>query len=145
MAVFFSSQVRAGIMQFWNSLPDYGVSNARALEKYHEMENALISLENKNVHRTCPFKDLGQKKTHRGTTLFPFLYIYVYTDKKSKSKWSFSYTIDSTSNNIFILTMKNSKLIKEERHIDIIKLKESELRKIISESIRKIIYNKNVS
>ena len=143
MAIFFSSQVKAGIIQFWDSLHSYGVSNKRALEKYYEMENALISLKNRTYHRPCPFKDLGQKKTRIGTNLFPFLYIYVYTDKKSKSKWSFSYTIDTTSGDLFIVTMKNSKLIKEEQNIDIIKVKESELKKIIFESVRKIIYNKN--
>ena len=91
MAVYFSLQVRAGAVQFWSSLSTYGISHTGAVEKYREMREALLSLDNAVYRRVCPFRDLGQTLTRTGSPLFPFLYIYVYTDRKSKSKWSFSY------------------------------------------------------
>lgn len=113
MAVYFSPQVRNGIVQYWRSLSSYGISYTRAVEKYREMEDALLSLTDVVYRRICPFKDLGQVLMRTGRPLFPFLYIFVYADRKSKSKWSFSYVIDTTGD-LFVLTMKYSKFVKEQ-------------------------------
>lgn len=139
MAVYFSLQVRAGAVQFWSSLSTYGISHSRAVEKYQEMREALLSLDSIVYRRVCPFKDLGQTLTRTGSPHFPFLYVYVYTDRKSKSKWSFSYVVDSTSGDVFVLQMKYSKFIKEEQEKHIIHLQEKDLKYIISESVNRII------
>ena len=141
MAVFFSTEVRKGIIDFWDSLPLYGISYQRAIEKYNEMRNALTSLDNAIYYRICPYKDLGQILDRSGKPLFPFLYIYIYVDRKSKNKWSFSYVID-TNGDVYIVNMKYSKLIKEDKIRDVIHITEDNLRNIIKECLLKYI-NKN--
>lgn len=139
--VTLSKQVKYGIISYWGSLHGYPITAARAYSKYVEMENALNSLGSAVYDRSCPYKDMGQKKLKNGTCVFPFLYLFVYTDKLSKSKWYFSY-VRNEKNDVFVLFMKYSSLVKDEIDNDDKRIiTEDEIRAIIKSSIEEVLSN----
>ena len=96
--VIFSINVTTGILSFWDSLKDYPITRTRALEKYEEMENALLQLDKSIMFRLCQYRDLGQIYDNKGRPINKSLYIFKYIDKKSKSQWYFSYLMGITNN-----------------------------------------------
>ena len=126
MGVFYSKQVKGGLKEYEKSLKTYPISKERAILKVRALKLALRNVGvNPNVNPICLQQDLGQTLLN-GRPINHNLRRYNYKDE-SGFQWAFSYLI--TGANIMFIKMLPSRFV----------IKESQLRNIIKESIRKVL------
>ena len=115
MVVFVSNDVKKELQKYKNALRRYPISRERAIEKYNNMVDALLSLGNNQAQcRPCMYKDLGQKFDSMGNPMFKNLFRYDYKDE-SKFPWAFAVVIDKIRNTVTITKMMASSSIKESK------------------------------
>lgn len=113
MVAFVSNNVKKELQKYKNALRRYPISRERAIEKYNNMVDALLSLGNNQAQcRPCMYKDLGQKFDSMGNPMFKNLFRY---KDESKFPWAFAVVIDKTRNTVTITKMMAASSIKESK------------------------------
>ena len=142
MIVVLSKSVEEGMIDYFNSLSGYGISEERAQEKYlemkHEVENAA---QNPNLCQVCMYKVFGQTCKKNGDPKKLNLRKFTYTDSQSGSKWIFSFLVDEKQHKVIVHKMlHSSKVINEEKgETTIRRVTKSEFRQIVKEEVVKLL------
>lgn len=137
MEVIISNSVREKISEYAEALLSYPIPLERALQKKNNMINALKNIgNNPTMNPICMYKDLGQVFNEEGKPINISLRRFNYKDK-SGFQWAFSYVV--TEENVVITKMMPSNQVRESKIHKMMVIKESQIRQIIRETIKRIL------
>ena len=139
MVVIISNSVWDKIDEYARALTRYPITNKRAHEKVDDMINFLMLLGDSVVSPPiCMYKDLLQQFDSRGNPLNKNLKRVNYEDA-SKYQWAFACLFDEENDTITVLKMMSARNVRESTNKPLIIIKQSELKHMIDESVRKAL------
>ena len=146
MTVVMVRDVLSTLLEYYKQLrtnPKYKIPWKRAWDKYSMFFNYVNSgiLSDLQKGRFCKYRDMGQRYNKRGEPKFPTLKYLTYQDE-SKTKWYIAYICNTEDDVLTIVKIKMSTLVKcSAEKQNAILITERTLRRIISETIQRVLYN----
>lgn len=141
MKVKYSNNVKIAIRQYAQVLKRYPISKERRNEKVRMLRNYLkntIRIVCETIGSTsyplCVFSNLGQKFDANRHPLNQYLRQTHFADE-SKTQWMISFIMLEDNNTILIENLKQTSSVVNETIV----IKESQLRRLIRESIKKVL------
>ena len=135
MKTQYSSDVKNTLKEYAKSLKKYPISKERRNQKVRQLKQYLrntIKQTSENIGTysfpICKYEDLGQVFDLNRNPLNQHLRQTHFSDE-SKTLWEISFMLLEDKKTIFICCLKQSRFV----------IKESELRNIIKESIKRIL------
>lgn len=135
MKIQYSNNVKNTLKEYANSLKKYPISKERRNQKVRQLKQFLrntIKQTAENIgtfsYPVCRYEDLGQILDVNRNPLNQHLRQTQFSDE-SKTLWEISFILLEDNRTIFICCLKQGRFV----------VKESQLRRIIQESIKKIL------
>lgn len=144
MKVIVAPNVTQSLLRYYKALrtnTKYKISLERAWEKYSNFYNYVHGgiVNDLQKGRFCPYFDMGQRFYGNNQPKFPYLKYLTYVDK-SNFKWYISYYLDTKNEAIRVVRIKGATNVKcESKRKSKILLKESQLRRMIRETTRRVL------